>query len=376
MNRENWVDRLFQIIRFLVICLIVYAVYVLVTFGTPLLYPFLIALLIALLINRPVNFMTTKFRFPRWLSVTVALLLLILLASAAIGLTVTQIVMEINELSRLLPGFVNELSHYLQTTISQEFLTGLYQQLQWLYTQLGPDFEQRVDRLLADGISTITQAGQNLIIGFLDGLRRFLLSLPSLATVAVISLIGAFFISKDFYVWKIRLRRVLPKVVNSRMDQIVADLRSALFGFLKAQITLISLTAAIVIIGLLILDVNYAITIGLITGLVDLLPYLGTGTVFVPWIIYLFFKGNYSLVIGLSILYGVVLVFRQIIEPKVVAENVGLDPLLTLVALFVGLQLFGFIGLIIGPVSLVLINALVKSNVFSDLWRYIKFGKI
>lgn len=376
MNRENWVDRLFQIIRFLVICLIVYAVYVLVTFGTPLLYPFLIALLIALLINRPVNFMTTKFRFPRWLSVTVALLLLILLASAAIGLTVTQIVMEINELSRLLPGFINELSHYLQTTISQEFLTGLYQQLQWLYTQLGPDFEQRVDRLLADGISTITQTGQKLIIDFLDGLRRFLLSLPSLATVAVISLIGAFFISKDFYVWKIRLRRVLPKVVNSRMDQIVADLRSALFGFLKAQITLISLTAAIVIIGLLILDVNYAITIGLITGLVDLLPYLGTGTVFVPWIIYLFFKGNYSLVIGLSILYGVVLVFRQIIEPKVVAENVGLDPLLTLVALFVGLQLFGFIGLIIGPVSLVLINALVKSNVFSDLWRYIKFGKI
>lgn len=376
MNRENWVDRLFQIIRFLVICLIVYAVYVLVTFGTPLLYPFLIALLIALLINRPVNFMTTKFRFPRWLSVTVALLLLILLASAAIGLTVTQIVMEINELSRLLPGFINELSHYLQTTISQEFMTGLYQQLQWLYTQLGPDFEQRVERMLGDGISTITQTGQKLIIDFLDGLRRFLLSLPSLATVAVISLIGAFFISKDFYVWKIRLRRVLPKVVNSRMDQIVADLRSALFGFIKAQITLISLTAAIVIIGLLILDVNYAITIGLITGLVDLLPYLGTGTVFVPWIIYLFFKGNYSLVIGLSILYGVVLVFRQIIEPKVVAENVGLDPLLTLVALFVGLQLFGFIGLIIGPVSLVLINALVKSNVFSDLWRYIKFGKI
>ena len=375
MNRENWVDRLFQIIRFLWVCVIVYAVYLLIVFGTPLLYPFLIALLIALLINRPVNFMTTKFRFPRWLSVTVSLLLLILLVGGAAALVVTQIVMEINELSRLLPGFVSELAHYLQTTISQEFLTGIYAQIQWLYSQLGPDFEQRVESVLTDSIASVTQTGQDLIIAFLDGLRRFFVSLPSMATVSVISLIGAFFISKDFYIWKIRFRRILPKMVNTRMDQIVADLRSALVGFLKAQLTLISLTAAIVIIGLLILDVNYAITIGLITGLVDLLPYLGTGTVFVPWIIYLFFKGNYGLVIGLSILYAIVLIFRQIIEPKVVAENVGLDPLLTLVALFVGLQVFGFIGLIAGPVALVLINALIKSDVFSDVWRYIKFGK-
>jgi len=135
---------------------------------------------------------------------------------------------------------------------------------------------------------------------------------------------------------------------------------------------LLFITAAIVIIGLLIMLVEYAITIGLLTGLVDLLPYLGTGTVFIPWIVYLFFKGNYSMVIGLSILYAVVLIFRQIIEPKVVAESVGLDPLLTLVALFVGLQLFGFLGLIIGPVSLVLINALVKANVFTDVWKYVR----
>jgi sporulation integral membrane protein YtvI len=184
--------------------------------------------------------------------------------------------------------------------------------------------------------------------------------------------LGAFFISKDYDVWNHRFRRLLPKNFSSRIDQILLDLRNALFGFVKAQLTLISLTAAIVIVGLLILRVDFAITIGLITGLVDLLPYLGTGTVFVPWIVYAFFKGNYSLVIGLSILYGVVVIFRQIVEPKVVAENVGLDPLLTLVALFVGLQLFGFFGLIAGPVSLVVINALIKANVLADLWAYIK----
>lgn len=375
MNRENWVERLFQIIRFLWVCLLVYAMYWIITFGTPLLYPFLIALIIALLINRPVTFMSTKFRFPRWLSVLLALLVLVLVVAGVATVIITQTVSEINDLSKMLPGFATELGTYLQRTISQDFLMGLYDQIQWMYAHLDPESKLKIDNTVESGITSITQTGQDLMIRFLNGLKNFLLSLPNMATVSVISLIGAFFISKDFYLWKKRFRRLLPNGVNSRVDQVLNDLKGALVGFIKAQLTLISLTAAIVIVGLLVLGVDYAITIGLLTGLVDLLPYLGTGTVFIPWIIYLFFKGNYSLVIGLSILYGVVLIFRQVIEPKVVAENVGLDPLLTLVALFVGLQLFGFLGLIIGPVALVLINALIKADVFSDVWQYIKIGR-
>ncbi|RNB56830.1 sporulation integral membrane protein YtvI [Brevibacillus gelatini] len=372
MNQENWVERLFQIIRFLWVCLLVYVGIWLFQFATPLLYPFIIALLIALLIHKPVTYITKKFKIPRWLSVTLALLVLMLFAIGLVTLVVTETVVEIGELAKRLPGFAQELSDYLQRTISQDFLLGIYNQVQWIYDQLDPNYKDKISNTVGSGITSITHAGQNLVLSFLDGLKNVLVSLPNMATVSVISIMGAFFISKDFFLWEARFRRLLPSGVNNRLDQIFRDLRGALLGFLKAQLTLISLTAAIVIVGLLIMRVEYAVTIGLITGLVDLLPYLGTGTVFVPWIIYLFFKGNYTMVIGLSILYAVVLIFRQIIEPKVVAESVGLDPLLTLVALFVGLQLFGFLGLIIGPVSLVLINALVKANVFVDVWSYIR----
>jgi sporulation integral membrane protein YtvI len=375
LNRENWVERLFQIIRFLWVCLLVYTGFWLFQFGTPLLYPFLIALVIALMIHRPVTYLTKTLKIPRWLSVTIALLLLMLISVGVVTLVVTETVVEIGELAKRLPGFASELSEYLQRTISQDFLLGVYNQIQWFYNQLDQDYQEKIGNTVGSGITSVTNAGQDLIVNFLNGLKNLLVSLPNMATVSVISLMGAFFISKDFFLWEARFRRILPKGVNRRLDQIFLDLRAALFGFLKAQLTLISLTAAIVIIGLLILRVEYAITIGLITGLVDLLPYLGTGAVFIPWIVYLFFKGNYTLVIGLSILYAVVLIFRQIIEPKVVAENVGLDPLLTLVALFVGLQLFGFLGLIIGPVALVMINALVKADVFSDVWGYIKGNK-
>lgn len=343
-----------------------------IRFLTPLLFPFLIALIIAVLINRPVTYITEKGRFPRWLSALLILLLLLGVLGGLATLVVTETVVEIGQLITLLPSFVSELTQYLQRTISQDVLIGMYNRFTFFYEQLDQSYKETIDNNVGNALKSISQTGQNLVVSFLAGIKQLLLSLPNLATVSVIALLAAFFISKDFYLWRQRIRKVLPGGFNSRLDAIIQDLRGALVGFVKAQLTLISLTAAIVIIGLLILRVDYAITIGLLTGLVDLLPYLGTGTVFVPWIIYAFFKGKYSLVIGLSVLYGVVLIFRQIVEPKVLADNVGLDPLLTLIALFTGLKLFGFVGLIIGPVSLVLINALIRAKILQDIWSYIK----
>ena len=126
------------------------------------------------------------------------------------------------------------------------------------------------------------------------------------------------------------------------------------------------------LIGLLILNIPYAITIALLIGLVDLPPYLGVGAVLVPWFLYLFFTGNTKLGLGLLIIYGVIVVVRQLLEPNLLSSNVGLDPLLTLIALFVGLKLFGFLGIIIGPVTVVVILALHRAQVFRDIWMFIK----
>src|SRR5699024_8701623 len=106
----------------------------------------------------------------------------------------------------------------------------------------------------------------------------------------------------------------------------------------------------------------------------EVLPYLGTGTVFIPWIIYQFIVGNYGMVIGLSILYGIVIVQRQLMEPKILSSSIGMDPLATLISLFVGFKLIGFLGLIVGPVVLVLITTLYRAHVFKEIWHYIRFG--
>lgn len=139
---------------------------------------------------------------------------------------------------------------------------------------------------------------------------------------------------------------------------------------------MISITAFIVLIGLLILGVESAFTYALLIGLVDLLPYLGVGTIMIPWLIYAFATGDMTLGIGLSVLYGIILVARQLIEPKVLASSVGLDPLPTLIAMFAGLKLFGVLGLIVGPVTLVVLGAAFRAGVVRDLRNYILHGRL
>lgn len=338
----------------------------------PLLYPFLYGLIIALIINKPVHVLENKTRLPRWLSVAIVLLFFILLIFGSFTLVVTQVVIEITHLIAVLPTHIEDAAHYIKVFITREIIANFYANVQDYYSALDENYQVRIEEYIGVGLTKIARAGTFFINTLLQGLQTFLTSLPNAATVLVISLLAAFFISKDFYRFQERLLSIMPLFIQQRLSTVTNDLKQALVGFLRAQLTLISITGAIVIVGLLILQVNYAFTIGIITGIVDLLPLLGTGFIFVPWIIYLFFKGNFDLVIGLSILYGVVVIQRQIMEPKIVADSIGLDPLITLIALFVGLQLFGVVGLILGPVAVVVINALVKARVFQDLWNYVK----
>ena len=372
MNTTILYHRIFQVLRFLLVLAVLYAAYKTLVFATPLLYPFFIGFIIAYLINRPVDTLEERLHWPRWLAVTLLLILVMVVVLGLATLLVTQVVIEIGKLMEMLPIYIDQLSNYAKNFVTRSVQSSLYDRFVSLYSSLDESYQQKIQDTVGRGMSRLATTGTNLTRTVLTGIQGFLTSLPNAATVLVISVMSAFFISKDYYKIIGKFRALFPEEYTRKGRRIADDLRKALLGFVKAQFTLISITAVIVIIGLLILRVRYAVSIGLIAGLVDLMPYLGTGTVFVPWIVYAVFEQDFRLVIGLSVLYAIVIIQRQIMEPKVVATNVGLDPLLTLIALFVGLKLFGFIGLIAGPVLLVIINALQNAGVFRDTWEFIK----
>ncbi|MDD9310653.1 sporulation integral membrane protein YtvI [Cytobacillus firmus] len=335
-------------------------------------YPFIIGLAIAFLINPLVNIMEVKWKIPRALAVLIALVLIFAIFAGLITLLVAEIVSGADYLAKVVPQHLDTLIDFVEQFFAGQIIP-LYNQLASLFNNLGTGQQ---DTIMTNIENVGKQFGSTLgdfIQGFFEKIPNILSWFPNAATVLIFSLLATFFISKDWH----RLSggifsRMLPSRAKKSGRTVFADLQKALFGFVKAQATLVSITTVIILAGLLILRVDYAITIALVTGLVDIIPYLGTGLIFVPWIIYEAIGGEMSRALGLGILYIIVLVQRQIMEPKILSSSIGLDPLATLIALFAGFKLIGFLGLIAGPVTLVLITTLHKAGVFRDIWMFIK----
>ncbi|KRF03591.1 permease [Paenibacillus sp. Soil766] len=354
----------------IIICVVAIAFYYII----PLIYPFIFGWIIALMLNPLVNFFQFKLKLPRWLSVSLSMLLFLGAMVTIITLLVANIVVELGSLADTIQlqinRWVEEFNVFINSVTFQQWIERVND-----FFENNPKYQETVNTNLSSTAGSIADVSKLVITYIFAALKAFLTSLPNIATITIIVMLATFFISKDWYGLIKRYKGIFSDMIVKTTKLIRTDLQKALFGYLRAQLILVSLTALVVIIGLLVLRVDYAITIGLLTGLADLMPYLGTGAVMVPWILYVFFaQGNIVLGIGLSVLYGVIVIARQIMEPKVLASSVGLDPLATLIAMFVGLKLFGLLGLIVGPVSLILITAFYRARIFHDIAAYIHKG--
>jgi len=367
LNREN-ADR---VVRFFIVIIVAAASLLSIYYASKVIYPFIIALIIATAINPVVGILERKWKFPRTLAVLTTLIVLIGIFTGLITLLIAEIVAGASYLATVVPEHVATLIKYLEKMFANQVIP-FYNKLAGMFQSLDSGQRDTIMNSIDETSGRITESVTAFLQNFFLKLPGLVSWIPNAATVIIFSLLATFFISKDWERLSVLTSRLLPNKVKSSGIRVFADLKKALVGFVKAQITLISITLVIVLVGLLILRINYAITIALILGLLDLLPYLGTGTVFVPWIIYEAVTGNIGLAIGLGILYTVVIVQRQLMEPKILSSNIGLSPLGTLISLFVGFKLVGFLGLILGPVTLVLLTTLHKANVFRDIWAYIK----
>lgn len=362
---------LHRTLRFFLVIGIVVVSFVGIFYLSKITYPFIIGLAIAFLMNPLVNLLEKKVKMPRTLAVIIGIVLIFSILAGLITLLVVEIVSGADYLARVVPTHLDTMIIYIEDFFTAQIVP-LYNQLASMFNNLDYGQQNTIIENIQNIGATIGTTLGSFIRTFFEKLPTIFSWIPNAATVSIFSLLATFFISKD---WE-RLSKIFAKLLPTRAKSsgrtLFNDLKKALFGFVKAQATLVSMTMIIILIGLLILRVDYAVTIALITGLIDIIPYLGTGLIFVPWIIYQFIVGNVSLAIGLSVIYIIVLVQRQIVEPKVLSSNIGIDPLATLIALFVGFKLIGFLGLIVGPVTLVIITTLHRANVFKDLWTYIK----
>lgn len=334
-------------------------------------YPFLIALIIAYLINPIVNFFQQQCKMPRPFAVLMTLLSIIFIFIGFISLLIIEIASGANYLSQNVPIQLAVLVQYSEMFIENS-IWPIYEKVASFFNSLDSDQQSTIiENLQSAGAAFGTTVG-NFVQSFFQKIPTIIGWFPNTVTVLLFSTLATFFISNDWYRIRAFAFQLTPPKVRLSSGTIMADLKKALFGFIKAQFTLLSFTTLMVLIGLLILRVDYAITIALAIGFIDILPYIGSGAVFIPWIIFEAITDDHRMAIGLGILYFMIIVQRQIMEPKVLSSSIGLNPLATLMSLFIGYQLMGFLGLMIGPIMLVFLKTLHNSHVFRDIWRYLK----
>jgi sporulation integral membrane protein YtvI len=344
-------------------------------FTVPIMTPFLFAWLLAYILNPIVNLLNQKLKLPRWISSLITLIVFIAVATLIIIFLVANIIVELNQLfDYIQKNFSTWIQQIDDELIHSAYLEKIYQNFSNFYAE-NPGLQETINNNISWATDNLTELGKVVFASIFLKVLKMILSLPAILTYLIVFFLATYFISKDWFKISDKIKTWFTPSIIEISDVIRNDLGKALFGFLRAQLLLISTTALFYMIGLLILGVKYAVILGLLIGLVDLLPYLGTGAFMIPWICIAFFiQGNIYLGIGLSILYGIVFIIRQIIEPKIYGASVGINPLVILIAIFAGLQIFGILGLLIGPVVAVSLFSLHRAKVFQKIIKYVSMG--
>ncbi len=201
----------------------------------------------------------------------------------------------------------------------------------------------------------------------LTSLINLVTSLPSIAICVGISVVALYFICVDKIYILDQVEHHLPKVWVRKIGRHLKDLIQTLGGYLKAEAMLVLVSFVISLIGLYILQfagfkIEYPLLMALFIGFVDALPILGSGTVMIPWAIICAINGDINLGIAVIVLLIVMSVARQILEPKLVSKNIGVHPIFTLIAMYTGFKVIGIMGLLIGPIVLIIVK-----NIFASL---------
>ncbi len=340
----------------------------------PLLYPLLLAWLLAYIMH-PLVLILKGFKLPAWLAVSLSLLFYIGGTALVLTALITRLVKELIVLLQTFNLHTEQWRELLLSWSRNASIQNIINQINQFYHD-NPGYHSTIDSNISRTTETVGYAVTQLVTGFFNVILKLISALPSMGTILIVVVLAAFFLSTGWERHNDKWTGLLPTPLLKPVSDIWKDLRKALFGYLRAQVILISITAVIVCIGLLLLGVKSALALGLMIGFVDLLPYLGVGIVMLPWALYSYMTGNLGLGIGLSVLYAVILITRQVLEPKVLASSIGLDPLAMLIGMFAGLQLFGMLGLILGPVCLVILNAFNRAGVFRALHSYIVSGRL
>ena len=334
--------------------------YLALKYALPLLMPFVLAFVIAYVLRRPIRFLSRVVHVPKGL-VAVLLVVLtygvigLLLALAGIRITAT-----ITSLVQQIPSFYY--SHILPA------LTELFTWLEELLAKLDPSLMSALQELqtqLIDMLWQLVSSFSGLLLGGVSLATSLATSLPGFLIRMLLMVISTFFITIDYE----KIVRFCLGCLRGNTRRVVLQIKAyvvgTLFVCIRSYALIMCITFVELSIGLSIIGIERAMLVALLIAIFDILPVLGTGGIMIPWVILSALGGDLPQALALLVLYVIITVIRNIIEPRIVGAQIGLHPVLTLMSMFAGNHLFGIVGLFGLPILLSLLRYLNDNGTIS-----------
>ena len=310
--------------------------------------PFVIGWCISAIAAPVVNWLEKHFKIVKKLGSALIVVLVIGLIVLLIYLAVSRLVTEVGDLLKNIPDLYEQLANGL-SQIGQS-MSGLFARLpeevrSGFQTMMSNLNEYMGDLISKIGEPTVTAAG------------NLAMRLPFFLVSVLVSVISAYFFTVERDEVLNWAKKVMPQAVVKRMTLVMDNLRYAVGGYFKAQFKIMGVVFLILMVGLALLRINYFALIAFLIAFLDFLPFFGTGTAMIPWALYKFLVGDYKTAILLFVIYAVTQLVRQILQPKLVADSMGMNPLVTLLLLYVGYRVSSVLGLLLSvPIGMVVIN--------------------
>lgn len=319
--------------------------------------PFVIAAMIAMIANPLVRFLEQKLRIVRKAGTVVVIVLVLGIVVFGCYFVVAKLITEAVGFFSNAPRIWNSVSATFDS-ISDE--------MNILLRRMPTGLRNWLDNATNSFGDTMSEWISNLSTPFMELATNLAMNLPLIIVGIIMGILASYlFIAEKDYVISI-LHRAVPKPLRDRSEMVYATMKQAVGGYFKAQLKIMIFVFAVLMIGFAVLGVEYAVLLAVLIALLDFLPFFGTGAAMWPWSLVVAIQGNYKLAIGLMVVWALSQIIRQLIQPKMVGDSVGLEPIPTIFFLYIGFRVGGALGLIIAvPIGMIVIN-LYRAGVFSN----------
>lgn len=319
-------------------------------------FPFILAYIFSLILNPIVLFVHKKLKLPKRLASGILTLVFVFAIGALLYWLSFRVVVYVQ---RLVANWDSIKAYWIGVG------NNVYDKFNGIYKNATPEFQNVLNiayETMLQELKALFAPITNAVISFTTS---FAMKLPNALIFTVVMFLATYFMLSENELILALIKRVFGEKSINRVSSVYKDMVKALGGYVKAQLLVMSIVSIPLMIGLYFAGVNHFILVAILIAIFDALPVFGSGAILIPWTIYGLITENYLVSIIMLVLYFTIIIARQLLEPKIVGEHIGVPPIFTLISMYAGLKIFGIIGMVLGPVLVLIIRNLYKSGVLN-----------